>query len=91
MVVSGRAYNAVSGLPFVAPVTTVGSASRMGGFAVNLSGSGASITGAIQVDQIKPTDLSARGACPENEKVPNFIIEDVLERLATIFGFGAED
>ena len=90
VVVSGRDYNAVSGLPFVAPVTTIGNASRMGGFAVNLSGSGASITGGIQVDQIKPTDLNARNARSTNEKVPDFIIEDILERFAAIFGFDAE-
>ena len=90
IVVSARDYNAVSGLPFVAPVTTVGNASRMGGFAVSLSGSGLGITGVIQVDQIRATDLAARNAKPTREKVPDYIIEDVLDRFATIFGFGEE-
>jgi mRNA-degrading endonuclease toxin of MazEF toxin-antitoxin module len=90
VVVSDRNYNAVSGMPFVGPVTTVGNASRMAGFAVTLAGSGASITGVIQVDQIKPVDLAARNASAKGEKVPDYIMDEVLDRFATIFGFDAD-
>ncbi|MDO8359504.1 MAG: type II toxin-antitoxin system PemK/MazF family toxin [Devosia sp.] len=87
VVISGRDYNAISGMPFVAPVTTVGAASRLSGFAVSLTGSGMSITGVIQVDQIKATDLSARNARPTGERAPPYIVDDVLDRFAAIFGF----
>jgi len=90
VVISGRDYNAISGMPFVSPVTTVGNASRMAGFAVTLAGSGASITGVIQVDQIKPVDLAARNARTTGEKVPDHIMDEVLDRFATIFGFGID-
>jgi mRNA-degrading endonuclease toxin of MazEF toxin-antitoxin module len=90
VIVSGRDYNAVSGMPFVAPVTTVGNASRMAGFAVTLSGSGASITGVIQVDQIKPVDLAARSAKAKGEKIADYVMDEVLDRFAAIFGFGAD-
>jgi mRNA-degrading endonuclease toxin of MazEF toxin-antitoxin module len=91
VVVSARAYNAVSGLPFVAPVTTVGNASRMAGFAVSLSGAGTAVTGVIQVDQIKPMDLAARGAKRQPDKVPQPIMQDVIDRFGTIFGLVAEE
>ena len=91
VVVSTRQYNAVSGLPFVAPVTTVDNASRMGGFAVSLTGAGTAVTGVIQVDQVKPMDLVARGARRQGEKVPDAIMGDVLARLATILGFDEDE
>jgi mRNA-degrading endonuclease toxin of MazEF toxin-antitoxin module len=91
VIISNRDYNAVSSLPFVAPVTTVGNASRMAGFAVSLTGSGVSITGVIQVDQIKPMDLRARGATPKNEKVPRIIMDEVIDRFGAIFDLVAVD
>ncbi len=84
VVVSPRAFNAVSSLPFVAPVTTVGNASRMAGFAVSLQGSGLGVTGVVQVDQIRALDLVARGATPTGERLPDFLIEDIVARLSAI-------
>lgn len=86
VVVSPRAYNAVSGMPFVAPVTTVGNASRMGGFAISLTGTGLGVTGVVQVDQTKPLDLVARGAQPTGERIPDYIVDEILARLEAIFG-----
>lgn len=90
VVVSDREYNAMTGLPFAAPVTTVGNASRLHGFAVNLSGAGLHTTGVIQVDQIKPVDLLARGGRPTGEKLPDYLLDEVLDRFGTIFGFERE-
>jgi mRNA-degrading endonuclease toxin of MazEF toxin-antitoxin module len=87
VVLSPREYNAVSDMPYVAPVTTGGKASRMAGFAVSLTGTGLSVTGVIQCDQIKALDLAARGAKPTGESVPGYILDDILARFAAIFGF----
>lgn len=91
VVVSPRSYNIISRLPFLAPVTTVGNASRLAGFSVNLTGTGLGITGVIQIDQIKAVDLVARGARSTGERVPDYIIDDVVDRFAAIFGFGSAD
>lgn len=72
-------------MPFVVPVTTIGNASRMGGFAVNLTGSGLSITGVAQLDQLKAIDLLARGAEKQAERVPADIMDDIVARLSAIF------
>lgn len=88
VVVSPRAYNAVSGMPFVAPITTVGTASRMAGFAVPLTGFGLRVTGVVQVDQTKPLDLAARKARPTGETLPDALMDEILARLATVLGEG---
>ncbi len=87
VVLSPRACNAVSGMPYVAPIITGGQASRMAGFAVGLTGSGLHVTGVVQCDQIKALDLQARGAKPTGEMVPDYILDDILARFAAIFGF----
>jgi mRNA-degrading endonuclease toxin of MazEF toxin-antitoxin module len=84
VIVSPREYNAISGMPFVAPITTVGTASRMTGFAISLTGTGLNATGVIQVDQTKPLDLAARGASFANERVPDYILDEILARLRPI-------
>ena len=85
VVISTRDYNAVAGMPFVAPITTVGTASRMIGFAVSLTGTGLRTSGVVQVDQTKPLDLMARGATFQNERVPDYIMDEILARLNTVF------
>ena len=90
VVVSPRAYNEVTQLPFMAPVTTMGRGSRFAGFAVNLIGTGLSVTGVIQVDQIKAIDILARGGRRTGQRLPDYLLEDVLARFAAIFGFSLE-
>ena len=85
VVISPRAYNAIA-MPFVAPITTGGSASRMAGFAVSLSGTGLKVTGVVQVDQTKPIDIVARGVKPQGESVPSYVMDEILAKLETIFG-----
>lgn len=84
LILTTRDYNATH-LPYVAPITTIGNASRFGGTYVSLSGAGTSVTGVIQLDQVKAVDLVARNASKTGEAVPPHIIEDVLARLAAIF------
>ncbi|MFK4812229.1 type II toxin-antitoxin system PemK/MazF family toxin [Devosia sp. ZW T5_3] len=84
LILTTRDYNATH-LPYVAPITTIGNASRFGGTYVSLSGAGTSVTGVIQLDQVKAVDLVARSASKTGEAAPSHIIEDVLARLAAIF------
>ena len=84
LILTSRAYNATH-LPYVAPITTVGNASRAGGTYVSLSGAGTSVTGIIQLDQVKAVDLVARNGSKTGEAVPAGIMDDVLARFAAIF------
>jgi mRNA-degrading endonuclease toxin of MazEF toxin-antitoxin module len=71
-------------MPIVCPITTVGTASRMKGFAVNLQGAGTGVTGVIQVEQIKAVDIVARRGRSTGESVPDFIMDEVLAKLAPL-------
>jgi hypothetical protein len=42
------------------------------------------VAGVIQVDQLTAIDMLARKGRPSGEKVPDFIMEDVLAKIATI-------
>lgn len=84
LILTSRNYNATH-LPYVAPITTVGNASRAGGTYVSLSGSGTSVTGIIQLDQVKAVDIAARNGSKTGETVPSELMDDVLARFAAIF------
>lgn len=83
LIISPRAFNR-GGVPLVCPITTGGQYSRMKGFAVSLQGAGTGVTGVIQVDQLTALDMAARRGRPSGEKVPDYIMEDVLAKIATI-------
>ncbi len=85
LIISPSKFNAVTNLPIVLPITTGGKFARTAGFAVSLSGAGTETTGVIRCDQPRTLDLKARGA-EKRERVPDFIVEEVLLRLAPIFG-----
>lgn len=84
LIMTSRDYNATH-LPYVAPITTVGNASRAGGTYVSLTGAGTSVTGIIQLDQVKAVDLVARNASRTGESVPPDLMDDVLARFAAVF------
>jgi len=84
MVVSPDRFNAMTGMAIVAPITTAGTASRMRGFAVSLSGAGTNATGVVMCDQLRTLDLRARGG-RMSEAAPDFIIDEVIARIATLF------
>jgi len=84
LVVSPSAFNQVTRMPIVLPITQGGNFSRAQGFAVSLQGAGTGTTGVIRCDQPRAIDFSARGA-QKIERVPDFIIEEVMEKLAVIF------
>ncbi|MER2268061.1 type II toxin-antitoxin system PemK/MazF family toxin [Methylobacterium oxalidis] len=84
MIVSPDAYNRVTRLPIVVPITTGGAVSRNRGFAVSLSGAGTNATGVILCDQLRTLDLASRGG-RRVEAAPDFIVADVLARIAPLF------
>ncbi len=84
LVVSPAAFNKVTRVPIVLPITGGGTFARNAGFAVSLSGAGTQTTGIVRCDQPRALDLRARGG-RRLERVPEAIVEEVLARLAPIF------
>ncbi len=84
LIVSNDKFNAVTGLPVIAPIATAGNFSRAQGFAVSLSGAGTNTTGVILCDQLRVLDLKSRQA-KRVEDVPSFIMDEVLARIVPIF------
>lgn len=83
LVVSPSAFNKVTGVPIVLPITNGGNFARMSGFAVALTGAGTVTVGIIRCDQPRALDFQSRSA-KKLEHVPATIMEEVLARLATI-------
>jgi mRNA-degrading endonuclease toxin of MazEF toxin-antitoxin module len=84
MIVSPDRFNAITGLAVVAPITSGGMGSRMKGFAVSLAGAGTNATGVVMCDQLRTMDLRARAA-RRSEAAPDFIVDDVIARISTLF------
>jgi mRNA-degrading endonuclease toxin of MazEF toxin-antitoxin module len=84
LIVSPDAFNRMTRVPVVLPITSGGRFARAAGFAVTLRGAGTQTTGVIRCDQPRALGLSARGG-RKFETVPAEIIEEVLARLAPIF------
>ena len=84
LIVSADAFNRVTKVPVVLPITSGGSFARTAGFAVPLSGAGTQTTGVVRCDQPRALDLAARGG-KKLESVPDAIMDEVLARLAPIF------
>ena len=84
LIVSPEAFNRVTKVPVVLPITSGGNFARTAGFAVTLEGAGTKTTGVIRCDQPRALDLGAR-ASKKLEIVPNVIVDEVLARLLPIF------
>jgi mRNA-degrading endonuclease toxin of MazEF toxin-antitoxin module len=84
LIVSPEAFNRVTKVPVVLPITTGGSFARTAGFAVPLTGAGTKTTGVVRCDQPRALDLTARGG-KNMESVPAAIVDEVLAKLAPIF------
>ncbi len=84
LVVSPEAFNRVTRVPVVLPITSGGNFARAAGFAVPLMGAGTKTQGIIRCDQPRALDLRARQA-RRLESVPDEIMDEVLARLAPIF------
>lgn len=84
LVISATAFNSVTRVPIVLPITTGGAFARTAGFTVPLSGAGLQTTGVIRCDQPRALDLTARGA-RRIEAVPDIVMDDVLAKVVAIF------
>ncbi len=84
LVISPQAFNRVTRVPIVLPITSGGSFARSAGFAVSLTGADTQTTGVVRCDQPRAMDLHARGA-RRLEALPASIVDEVLARLAPIF------
>jgi mRNA-degrading endonuclease toxin of MazEF toxin-antitoxin module len=84
LVVSPGAFNRLTRVPVVLPITSGGNFARAAGFAVSLMGAGTATTGVVRCDQPRALDLGARGG-RKLETVPPSIMDEVLARLAPMF------
>jgi mRNA-degrading endonuclease toxin of MazEF toxin-antitoxin module len=84
LIVSPEAFNRITRLPVVLPVTSRGNFARMAGFAVALAGAGTKTTGVVRCDQPRTLDLVARGG-RKLERVPDAVMDEVLARISPIF------
>jgi len=83
LVVSPAAFNRVTRVPIVLPITGGGNFARMAGFVVSLMGAGTQTTGVVRCDQPRALDLGSRNA-HRLETVPPAIMMEVLAKLAAI-------
>ena len=84
LIVSPEAFNRVTRVPVVLPITSGGNFARTAGFAVPLAGAGIRTTGVVRCDQPRALDLGARGG-RKLESIPTAILDEVLAKLAPIF------
>ena len=84
LIVSPEAFNRITKLPVVLPITSVGKFARTAGFAVPLAGAGTKTMGVIRCDQPRTLDLTARSG-RKLETIPVSIMDEVLARISTIF------
>jgi len=82
LVVSADAFNRLTRVPIVVPITRGGRFARVAGFAVPLSGT--RTQGVVRCDQPRALDLEARDG-HRIERVPDRILEEVLARLIPVF------
>ena len=82
LIVSPKAFN-ILGTPLVCPITQGGDFARRTGYAVSLTGAGTQTQGVILCNQARVLDLQARKG-RFVEKVPGFIMDEVLAKLATL-------
>jgi mRNA-degrading endonuclease toxin of MazEF toxin-antitoxin module len=84
LIVSPEAFNRITKVPVVLPITSGGNFARTAGFAVPLTGAGTKTTGVVRCDQPRALDLAARGG-RKLESVPESVMDEVLARIAPIF------
>jgi mRNA-degrading endonuclease toxin of MazEF toxin-antitoxin module len=84
LIVSPEAFNRVTKLPIILPITSGGNFARTAGFAVPLTGVGTKTTGIVRCDQPRALDLSVRGG-KKLESIPEAIMDEVLAKISPIF------
>src|SRR5271169_4843538 len=77
LIVSPEAFNRMTKLPVVLPITSGGNFARTAGFAVPLTGAGTKTAGVVRCDQPRALDLAARGG-RRLENIPDVVMDEVL-------------
>jgi len=80
LIASPEAFNRVTKVPVIVPITSGGNFARTAGFAVSLTGAGTKTTGVIRCDQPRALDIAARGG-KKLETVPAAIIDEVVAKI----------
>jgi mRNA-degrading endonuclease toxin of MazEF toxin-antitoxin module len=84
LIASPEAFNRITRLPVVLPITSGGNFARTAGFAVPLTGAGTKTTGVVRCDQPRALDLAARGG-RKLDSIPETIMDEVLAKISPIF------
>jgi mRNA-degrading endonuclease toxin of MazEF toxin-antitoxin module len=84
LIVSPEAFNRITKVPVVLPITSGGRFARTAGFVVHLIGAGTKTTGVVRCDQPRALDLAARGGS-RLESIPDAAMDEVLARISPIF------
>jgi mRNA-degrading endonuclease toxin of MazEF toxin-antitoxin module len=84
LIVSPKAFNRLTKVPIVLPITSGGNFARTAGFAVQLTGAGTKTTGTVRCDQPRALDLATRRG-KKLESIPDEIMNEVLARVLPIF------
>ena len=84
LIVSPDAFNTLTRVPIVVPITNGGDFVRTAGFAVSLLNAGTRTTGVVRCDQPRPVDIAARRG-RKLEKVPQNVLDEVLAKLSILF------
>lgn len=84
LIVSPEAFNRITKVPVVLPITSGGNFVRTAGFAVPLTGAGIRTTGVVRCDQPRTLDLAARGG-RKLESIPDAVMDEVRARISPIF------
>jgi mRNA-degrading endonuclease toxin of MazEF toxin-antitoxin module len=84
LIISPEAFNRITKLPVILPITSGGNFARTAGFAVPLTGAGTKTTGVVRCDQPRALDLGALGG-RKLERTPDAIMDEVLAKISPIF------
>lgn len=84
LIVSPEAFNRMTKVPVVLPITSGGSFARTAGFAVSLEDARIKTTGVVRCDQPRALDRAARSG-RKLESVPDAIMDEVMAKVGVIF------
>jgi mRNA-degrading endonuclease toxin of MazEF toxin-antitoxin module len=84
LIASPEAFNRITKVPVVLPITSGTGFARMAGFAVPLAGAGTKTTGVVRCDQPRAFNVAARGG-RKVESVPDALMDEVLAKVSPIF------
>jgi mRNA-degrading endonuclease toxin of MazEF toxin-antitoxin module len=84
LIVSPEAFNRITRIPVVLPITSGGNFARTAGFAVPLIDAGTLTMGLVRCDQPRALDLAARGG-RKLENIPDAVMNEMLARITPIF------